>query len=98
MKRLAAEPFALVGVNSDRERAEAAEAMRANGLVWPSFHDGQGGPIARAWRIRGWPTIVLIDADGIIRFRSVGADESVIEHALAALIAAAKAGPRSARR
>ncbi len=72
VKRMTNRPFALIGVNSDkRERVE--KAVQENGISWPSFFDGgsTGGPIAKTWGVRGWPTIYVLDADGKIRYKNV---------------------------
>ena len=29
------------------------------------------GPISNAWKVRGWPTIYVLDAEGVIRYRNV---------------------------
>ena len=65
------EPFALVGVNSD-DLARARKAVELNELNWRSFQnqpEGAERAIAEAWRVRGWPTLVVIDADFEIRYR-----------------------------
>ncbi len=72
MERMQGKPFALIGVNSDkRERVQAA--IQRENITWRSFFDGgsTGGPIARAWAVRGWPTIYVLDANGVIRFKNV---------------------------
>jgi hypothetical protein len=74
VKRLENEPFALIGVNSDVDKAELREAMVANGITWRSFWNGpQGppGPIAKAWNVTGWPTIYVLDHEGRIRYKNV---------------------------
>jgi len=77
VKRLANEPFALIGVNSDADREALKGAMKEEGITWRSFWDGggTGGPIATAWGVSGWPTIYVLDAEGRIRFKNTrGAD------------------------
>lgn len=72
VERLEDEPFTLLGINSDPE--ETYRTKRAEmGVTWPSFHDGgsTGGPIARAWNVRGWPTIYVLDHEGKIRYKGV---------------------------
>ena len=67
------QPFALIGVNSDSmERLKSAQ-KRAN-LTWRSIWDGgtTHGPISLIYRVKQWPTIVIIDADGVIQYRSEG--------------------------
>jgi hypothetical protein len=41
--------------------------------MWRSFWDGgsTNGPIATRWNVSGWPTIYVIDAKGVIRYRDV---------------------------
>lgn len=67
------QPFALIGVNSDpRETAKARQSPAR--INWRSFWDGgtNQGPIASRWHVQGWPTIYLLDAQGMIRFKSIG--------------------------
>jgi peroxiredoxin len=68
VQRLKDEPFTIVGVNSDpAERYRTA--IEENDITWPSFWDGgdTSGPIATQWGVLGWPTIYIIDHEGIIR-------------------------------
>ena len=66
------EPFVLVGVNGDADRAVAKDAMAKEKMTWPSFWDGPtdaGGPICRAWNVTNWPEVYVLDAKGVIRFK-----------------------------
>ncbi|MBL8857632.1 MAG: TlpA family protein disulfide reductase [Planctomycetes bacterium] len=96
VKKLANEPFALIGVNSDKDREALKKVIEKENITWRSFWNGGGtqGPISRAWEVSGWPTIYVIDAEGIIRFKSVGPNEAgtqkAIDEALARLKAASK--------
>src|SRR5262249_59037290 len=77
VKRLEGKPFALIGVNSDKDRDKLKEVMEREQITWRSFWNGgsTNGPISNAWKVRGWPTIYVLDAEGIIRYRNVrGAD------------------------
>jgi peroxiredoxin len=65
--------FALVGVNSDADLAVAKQSKIDNHLPYRSWWDGYtekntGGPIATAWNVTGWPTIYILDKQGVIRF------------------------------
>lgn len=66
-------PFALIGVNSD-PRKKAVESRRGNRITWRSFWDGGSteGPIASRWHVQGWPTLYILDPEGVIRFKSIG--------------------------
>ena len=73
VKRLEGKPFALLGINSDQDRFEIRRTCRAEQITWQSWFDGGGtsGPIASAWGVRGWPTIYVLDAKGVIRYKNV---------------------------
>jgi hypothetical protein len=74
VKRLEGKPFALVGVNSDRDRAALKKVLAKENITWRSFWNGGGseGPISTRWAVRGWPTLYLIDDKGVIRKKWVG--------------------------
>jgi len=84
-------PFALLGVNSDIALERAKTAMKENDLTWRSFWNGPqgtGGPLAQAWDVMGWPTIYILDGDGIIRVRNRRNEE--MRTAVLALVAEAE--------
>ena len=65
-------PFTILGVNSDTaERYK--KAIKENEITWPSFWDGGMGrrPIAVKWEVSSWPTIYVLDAKGVIRYKNV---------------------------
>jgi hypothetical protein len=74
VKRLEGKPFALVGVNSDSDRAALKKVMEKENITWRSFWNGgsTSGPISRRWAVTGWPTLYLIDHKGVIRKKWVG--------------------------
>jgi hypothetical protein len=74
VKRLEDKPFALIGVNSDVDKGELKKVMEKEHITWRSFWngpDGPSGPISTKWNVRGWPTIYVVDAKGVIRFKDV---------------------------
>ena len=81
-------PFALLGVNSDRDLEKLRDTVKEKNITWRSFWNGpQGtsGPISKAWDVMGWPTIYILDQNGVIRERNKRNDEmSVAVHALLA--------------
>ncbi len=91
VKKLTDKPFALIGINSDKDKKELKKAMTKEKITWRSFWDGgsTNGPIARSWKVKGWPTLVLIDAKGVIREKWNGSprDPQVIDRAIDKLLA-----------
>jgi len=71
--RLQNKPFALIGVNSDNDKDELKQAMQEERITWRSFWNGgsTNGPISRAWKVSSWPTIYVLDAKGVIRYKGV---------------------------
>ena len=60
-------PFALFSVVADEEPRTVDEAIAKGEITWRCWYDGMDGPIARRWNIRHWPTVFVLDAQGIIR-------------------------------
>ncbi len=72
--RLKDKPFALLGVNSDPDKVALKAHMKEENITWRSFWNGPhgtSGPLSAKWNVHGWPTIYVIDANGVIRFRNV---------------------------
>lgn len=67
VQEYAGRPFALVGVNTDESLDEIRSVVREKNLIWRSFQDPGGERISRQYRIEFFPTIILIDHNGVIR-------------------------------
>jgi peroxiredoxin len=71
-KRYSKEPsFVLIGISSDRDEDEWRQFTEKNKMVWPQYRD-ENGRILRAFGVRAFPTYVVIDHEGIVRFQSIG--------------------------
>ena len=87
VKQLADKPFALIGVNSDRDRENLKNVMKEKNITWRSFWNGPAGtrgPISTEWGVRSWPTIYVIDVDGKIRYKNVRGKQ--MDEAITALL------------
>jgi len=82
--RLKDESFTILGVNSDPADKYRTAIEREN-ITWPSFWDGgtTGGPIATDWGVTGWPTVYVIDHEGIIRASGHSLDEELVDQLIA---------------
>ena len=87
VKKLADKPFAIVGINSDKDLTILRKVVKDKNLTWPSFFDGGGigGPIATQWGVRGWPTVYVLDAKGVIRYKNARGKK--LDEAVEALLA-----------
>jgi peroxiredoxin len=80
-------------VNCDDEKPAADRAVERERLTWPSWWDGgeTGRRIAEQWQIDAFPTLYLIDPDGVIRYKWQGKPEDhEIREAIEELLAKAK--------
>ena len=72
VKRLEKEPFALIGIDTDRDLDSFRESCRKQGIAWrSSFQGGTRGPLCRAWGVTQFPTIFVLDAKGVVRYIDV---------------------------
>ena len=73
VKRLKDKPFALIGINSDRDKDKLRIRLKEENITWPFWWDGgkDDGPIATRWNISLFPTIYVLDSKGVIRYRDV---------------------------
>jgi len=94
VKRLANEPFALLGVNSDGSREKLKKVKERESMSWRSWFDGPGtrGAIATRWNVTGWPTIYVLDHNHVIRYKDVRGE--ALDAAVDTLLAE-KAGSKS---
>ena len=72
VNKMKGRPFVLLGVNSDEKKSRAKKAVKENNLNWRSWwNDGTRGKISKQFEIRGWPTIFLIDHNGVIQAKNL---------------------------
>ncbi|HEX3148197.1 MAG TPA: TlpA disulfide reductase family protein [Gemmataceae bacterium] len=94
VKKMVDKPFALVGVNSDKDRDALKPVLEEEKITWRSFWNGEkgtGGPISKEWNVRGWPTLYVIDHKGVIRHKYVGSPgDEKLDAAIEKLVAEAE--------
>jgi peroxiredoxin len=71
-------PIVLLGINSDAELETIQQAKIDERLPYRTWWDGHSqpdadvvaaeGPIATRWNVTGWPTIYILDEEGVIRY------------------------------
>ena len=73
MKRLEDKPFALLGINSDSDRQALKETLVEQEITWRSWWDegSVNGPIQTQWQVITRPTIFILDARGVIRYKDI---------------------------
>lgn len=72
VEQMSDKPFALIGINSDKDKGYFRSRAKDMGVTWRSFWNGErgtSGPISSKWGVRSWPTIYVLDHKGVIRFK-----------------------------
>lgn len=70
-KRFSKDPlFKMIGVSTDSDEAKWRGFVEKNQMVWTQYLD-RDHHIQRTFEVRAFPTYILIDAEGIVRFREV---------------------------
>jgi hypothetical protein len=86
VERLKDRPFALLSVNTDESKDTLRKAIKDGEITWRCWWEGRtDGPICSRWSIHGFPTLYVLDAKGVIRFK--GGEGKVLEEQVAALLA-----------
>ncbi len=96
-KKFAGRPLAVLDVNSDVDLERRKRINAKNQITWRAVQwtdaEGAPGPIAIRWGIHEWPTLFLIDHQGIIRHKYVGSPgEGALARDLEKLVREAEAG------
>jgi hypothetical protein len=86
-ERLKDKPFTLLGINSDESRSALKKIRDDEKITWPQIYDGTPGqgPIAKRWNVHAWPTIFILDHEGVIRYRDLRGE--AMEAAILELVA-----------
>jgi thioredoxin-like negative regulator of GroEL len=70
-KRYTKGAFVMIGVNCNDEEEKWRAFTADNKMIWPQARD-KDYRIQRAFQVNRFPTYILIDHEGIVRFRSTG--------------------------
>jgi thiol-disulfide isomerase/thioredoxin len=95
-RRFAGKPFAIVGINGDLGQEERAKkAVQTEQITWRSFRNyllKEKREIASRWNVVEWPTVFLIDHEGVVRqvYRGMPAEKE-LDAAVEKLVIAAQA-------
>ncbi len=68
-------PFVVLGVNNNDSRDVLKQLKTRGEITWRTWWDGDQpdgpGPITTRWNIRGYPTFIVLDHRGTIRFKDL---------------------------
>ena len=87
------EPLVILGISADRDRAPWKEFIEKHKLDWTHFYDDRR-MMANRFAVNGYPTYILMDHEGIIKYRQQGWNtqvDSQIEGEIRSMLKKAKA-------
>jgi thiol-disulfide isomerase/thioredoxin len=99
VERLKDEPFAMVSISADEQKETLTGFLAKNNMPWTQCWVGVDSEFAGDWDIRHYPTIYVIDANGVIRDKGLeerGDDaktDAELDKAVNALLAEGKTKP-----
>ena len=78
------ERFEILGISVDAELDTVTDFMEDEPMPWAHWHVGVGSELGLKWNIAGYPTYVVVDADGVIlsRGHDLEAAMEIIDQAL----------------
>ncbi len=91
-------PFAVLGINSGDRLETLKELAAKKEVTWRCWFDGDDflhpGPITARWNIKGYPTFLVLDHKGVIRFKDLHPFDPQFDPAIEGLIKEAEADRR----
>jgi thiol-disulfide isomerase/thioredoxin len=71
VKRMADKPFSFIGISADADAEKLKAFASKMEMTWPQIHDGPGGPLQQSYGIEYYPSIFVLDGNGLIRYRDL---------------------------
>ena len=65
----------ILGISLDDDPKALQERLTSKGITWPQIRDGQDGPIAKLFNVKGTPAYYLLDRDGKIAAKAIPAQK-----------------------
>jgi thiol-disulfide isomerase/thioredoxin len=83
--RLKGRPFVLVSISGDEKKETLADFLAKEPMPWTHWWNGSQGGILADWGVQAFPTIYVLDAKGMIRYKDLRGD--TLEEAVNTLLA-----------
>jgi thiol-disulfide isomerase/thioredoxin len=75
VEKLKGEPFKLVSVSADDEKETLIKFLEKEKMPWTHLWSGASGGFIDEYQIASYPTIYVLDAKGVIRFKHIRNEE-----------------------
>ena len=88
VERLKEQPFALVSISADETKETLTDFLAREKMPWAHWWNGSQGGVLEEWDVRHYPTIYILDVEGVIRHKELMGEE--LEKAVNSLLKEAK--------
>jgi thiol-disulfide isomerase/thioredoxin len=75
VKRLKGKPFVLISVSADAKKETLTKFLGETPMPWTHWWTGQKGSVLKTFDVQFFPTIYVLDAKGVIRYKNVRGKE-----------------------
>ncbi len=75
VQRLKGKPFVLVSISMDADRQTLTDFLAKEELPWPQWWVGENSNLAQDWNIEYYPTVFVLDANGVIRHQGLAGED-----------------------
>ena len=94
VERLKDKQFALVRISADEKKQTLTDFLTNEKMPWTHWWAGMNGGVIEDWDVRSFPTIYVIDSQGVIRHKDIRGE--ALEKAVNALLEEARTRPAKA--
>lgn len=88
VEKMKEKPFAFISVSADDAKEDLEKFIKDEPMPWTHWWDGSEAKLLKDWNIRFFPTIYVIDAKGVIRYKNIRGAE--LDKAVEKLVAETK--------
>jgi thiol-disulfide isomerase/thioredoxin len=75
VERLKGKPFVLVSISADAKKETLTDFLKTEKMPWTHWWNGAEGGIVEDWDVSYYPTIYVLDAQGVIRHRDLRGED-----------------------
>jgi thiol-disulfide isomerase/thioredoxin len=75
VRRLKDRPFVLVSISADEKKAALTKFLAKEEMPWTHWWNGHEGGILEDWDVQGYPTVYVLDAQGMIRYKDLDGEK-----------------------
>ena len=94
VERLKGQPFGLAGISADEKKETLTDFLAKEKMPWTHWWNGSQGGVLEEWDVWYYPTIYILDVQGVIRHKDLRGEE--LEKAVNSLLQEAKTKTASA--